>query len=169
VDSKLPKVLFILLVAGAAVHFSRYYPQLPDVVESHFGSRGNPNGWQTKQIFFAFFVGVTVINTVFTFGIPALIRALPPQLFNLPNKRYWLAGERREASLDFISGWFSWYGCAMFLLQWYAFDFAIQANLRPDRVEHPERLLYVIVAFLVFTIVWIARMVLHFPRPPQGN
>jgi uncharacterized membrane protein len=168
-DSRLPKLIFVLLVLLAAVHFSRLYPLLPDVVASHFGERGNPNGWQAKQIFFAFFVGVSVIATVFTFGIPALVRALPVQLFNLPNKQYWLTGQRREASLEFISGWFGWYGCAMFLLEWYVFEFAIQANLRPERVEHPERLLYVILAFLAFTIAWIARIVVHFSGPPEGN
>jgi len=168
-DSRLPKLIFLRLVAFAALHFSSYYSQLPDVVESHFGSRGNPNGWQTKPVFFAFFVGVTVLATLFTFGLPALIRALPIELFNIPNKKYWFAVERRAASLDFLTGWFAWLGCAIFLVGCYAFEFAIQANLRGGRVAHPERFLYVVATFLLFTLFWIVRMFRRFPRPPDPN
>ena len=168
-DSRLPKLIFLLLVIFAALHFSAYYSQLPDVVESHFGSRGNPIGWQTKPVFFAFLIGVTVLASLFTFGIPALIRALPIELFNVPNKKYWFAAERRESSLDFITGWFAWFGCAVFLVASYAFEFAIQANLHRGRVAHPERLLYTIVAFLLFTLLWIVRMFRRFPQPPNPN
>jgi uncharacterized membrane protein len=164
-DSRLPKLLFVLLVVFAVVRFSYLYPQLPEVVQSHFNGQGHPNGWQTKAVFFSFFVGVTVLSTFFTFGLPALIGALPAQLFNLPNKKYWLAPEHRAASLDFISGWFAWFGCAVFFVACYTFDYAIRSNLEPGHVSHPERLLYLIVAFLAFTLVWIVRMFVRFPPP----
>jgi uncharacterized membrane protein len=168
-DSRLPKILFLLIVAGAAIHFSSYYAQLPDVVQSHFSSRGNANGWQTKTVFFSFMVGITVLATFFTLGLPAMLRAMPAEIFNLPNKEYWLAPDRREASFDFISGWFAWFGCALFLVACYAFEYAIQANLHPGHVEHPERLLYAIFGFLCFTLAWIARMFVRFLTPPQSQ
>jgi hypothetical protein len=31
-----PQIAFVVFVVGAAVYFSSYYPQLPDVVASHF-------------------------------------------------------------------------------------------------------------------------------------
>jgi uncharacterized membrane protein len=167
-DSRLPKLLFVVLVLFAAVRFSALYPQLPDVVQSHFDGRGHPNGFQTRLVFFSFFVGVTVLTTFFTFGLPALLGVLPEQLFNLPNKKYWLAPERRTESLDFISAWFAWFGCALFFLAAYAFEYAIQSNLHPRQVSHPERLLYAIVAFLGFTLVWIVRMFVRF-APSRTN
>jgi uncharacterized membrane protein len=60
-DSRLPKFCFFLLVLSAAIHFSSYYSQLPDVVQSHFNREGIPNGWQSKPVFFSFFVSVTVL------------------------------------------------------------------------------------------------------------
>ena len=43
--ARLPRLLFVLLVAGAAIYFSSYYAQLPGVLASHFNGRGIPNGW----------------------------------------------------------------------------------------------------------------------------
>src|SRR5437660_1296505 len=166
-NPRLPKLCFVLLAVYVAFHFSGYYVQLPDVVESHFGSRGNPNGWQSKPVFFRFFIGIIVLSTFFSFGLPALLRALPVELFNLPNKKYWFARERREATFDFLGSWFAWLGCGVLLFASYVFQFAIDANLHPGHVAHPERLLYAIVTFVLFTLLWAVRMFLRFPlRPP---
>ena len=87
-DSRLPKLVFALLVLYAAIHFAFAYQQLPDVVASHFNARGAANGWQPKSAFFTVFVGVGVLAALFGFVIPQIIFALPPQLINLPNKEY---------------------------------------------------------------------------------
>jgi len=153
----------------AIIHFAPLYSRLPDVVQSHFNSRGAPNGWQTKPVFFAFFIGATVLATVLAFGLPALMRALPVQLFNLPNNQYWFAIERRAKSLDFLDSWFAWHACALFLLAGYAFEFAVRSNLGPGPVPHPERLLYAIFGFLVFTLIWIGRLLMRFRPPPRSS
>ncbi len=44
----LPWCLFIAMVIVGAY----YYPLLPNVVPSHFGLNGKPDGWMTKPIFF---------------------------------------------------------------------------------------------------------------------
>jgi len=165
--SSLPKLVFVLLAAGAAIYFSSYYPQLPEVVASHFNGRGVANGWQTKSAFFGVLAGVSVLAAVVGFGIPRIIAAMPPQLINLPNKRYWLAPEHIANTMEFLNRYFAWFGCAVFVVILVTFDFAVQANLHPDHRPDATRMWYLLAGFLVFVVVSIARMFIRFGRPPQ--
>jgi uncharacterized membrane protein len=168
-DARLPRLLFAVLAAAAAIYFSSYYAQMPEVVASHFNGHGVPNGWQTKSAFFGLFVGVSVLAAVVGFGIPRIIGALPPQLINLPNKRYWLAPEHLAETLEFLNTYFAWFGCAVFSVMILTFDYAIQSNLHPDNRPDVSRMWYILVGFLLFVVVWIARMFARFGRVPQQN
>src|SRR5216684_6190391 len=166
-DSRLPKLLFALLGAYAAIHFLSYYSQLPTVVASHFNGQGLANGWQTKPAFFTVFAGVSVLAAVIGFIIPRIIAAMPPELINLPNKRYWLAPEHIANTMEFLNRYFAWFGCAVFVVILVTFDFAVQANLHPDHRPDATRMWYLLAGFLVFVVVSIARMFIRFGRPPQ--
>jgi uncharacterized membrane protein len=168
-QSRLPKLLFLLLAAYAAVHFSTYYSQLPEVVASHFDAHGVANGWQTKSAFFAVFVGVTVLAAVVGFGVPRIIAVVPAQLINLPNKRYWLAPEHLAETLEFLNTYFAWFGCAVFLIVVLSFDYAVQSNLHPDHPPDISRMWYILAGFIAFAVVWIARLFTRFGRVPQHN
>jgi uncharacterized membrane protein len=69
-DSRLPKSAFVVLAAAAAIHFFYLYAQLPEVVASHFDAHGEVNGWQTKPIFFSFFVGAIVVAGSLALAFP---------------------------------------------------------------------------------------------------
>jgi len=160
-------LVFVLLALYAAIHFSYRYPQLPDVVASHFDVHGVANGWQTKSAFFRIFLTVSVLAAVIGFGIPRIIAAVPPQLVNLPNKRYWLAPEHLAETQEFLSRYFAWFGCAVFLIMILTFDYALQSNLHPEDRPDASRLWYTLAGFLVFTIVWTIRMLRKFLHPPM--
>ena len=168
-NSSLPRLLFAMLAVGAAIYFSSYYTQLPDMVASHFNARGVANGWQSKSAFFGLFVAMSVLAVVVGFGIPRIIATVPPQFINLPNKRYWLAPEHLAETMQFLNTYFAWFGCAVFLIMILTFDYAIQSNLHPDNRPDVSRMWYILAGFLLFVIVWIARMFARFARPPRDN
>jgi len=169
VDSRLPKLIFALLVLYAALHFTSVYPQLPSVVASHFNGRGAANGWETKQAFFQVLIIVSVIMVVIGFAIPKLISFLPAQLINVPNKNYWLAPERAAETMAFFETTFAWFACALFLFNILVFDYAIQINLDPQHPPTSARFWYALTGFLVFTFAWTIRMLIKFLSPPKEN
>ena len=75
----------------------------PDGVASHVGLDGTVNGWGTR----AGFLGVNawlvlLLLVVMPIVVKAAIR--PPATFlNMPNKDYWLAPERRDATVALVS------------------------------------------------------------------
>jgi hypothetical protein len=168
-DSRLPKSIFIVLAAFAAIYFWSNYAQLPEVVASHFNSRGAVNGWQTKSVFFAFFVGAVALSSLVAFGIPRIISKMPVDLINLPYKEYWLAAERKVGALDFLDRSFAWFGCAVLLVVTTAVNYAIQRNLHREAQLDPSALVYVLGGFFIFTILWLIRMLTHFTTHPDSG
>lgn len=166
-DSRLPRLVFVLLVVYVAIHFSSSYAQMPEVVASHFDGRGAPNGWQTKTAFFGFFIAMTVLSTVLGFGLPAIIGAVPIQLINLPNKQFWLSPEHRGTTMEFLKSYFAWFGCAIYLVMIVFFDYAVQSNLHPESPPAASHLWYTLAAFLTFVIAWLIRLFMRFVRFPQ--
>ena len=166
-NTRLPKGVFLAIAAGAWLYFSYYYPLLPRIVASHFDQHGFANGWQTKQGFFGIFVGMTLLAAFLVFGVPRMVSVMPTRLINLPHKDYWLGPEQRASSLQFLSVWFAWFGCAVYFVIVAAFDFAVQTNLHPSAVPNAARL-WLTLAFLVaFTIIWTIRLFGRFGRLPR--
>ena len=168
-DSRLPKLLFVLLAFFAAVYFSLYYPQLPDELASHFNGRGIPDGWQSKPMFFIFFFGAVVGAAVVAFGIPGILKSVPAGTLNIPNKEYWLSPERAESSLEFMSSSFAWFACAVLVAALFTFNYAVRSNLHPDDRPDPMYMWYVVLGFGAFVTLWGVRFATHFGRTPQEN
>lgn len=166
-DSRLPKLIFLLLALYAAIHFAAVYPRLPGVVASHFDGRGTPNGWETKRAFLTVFASVTILCVLVGFGLARIIGAIPIQLINLPNKQYWLAPEHRKETLEWLKAYFGWFACGLYVLMIVVYDCAAKSNLHPDHPPAVARLVYTLVGFLAFVIVWLVRMFSRFSRLPE--
>jgi Protein of unknown function (DUF1648) len=163
---RLPKIIFVALAVYAAAYFSSYYGRLPQILASHFDARGHPNGWETKPVFFAVFAGALVLAAIVGLGAPLLIKTLPAQLINLPNKEEWLSPAFRETTLDYMSSWFAWFGCGLLLLLMLTFRYAVQANLDPAHRADATRFWYYIGGFGIFVAIWMGRFLAKFSRPP---
>jgi hypothetical protein len=163
-EDRLPRVLFLSLLAGAAAFVLATSGALPERVASHFGAAGQPNAYMTQA-------GYRLYMLVMTVGFPALmvvaIAWLPrrfPHLTNIPRRDYWMAPERRELALALLARRALWLGCALVL-----FACAIHWLLLRAHEVTPPRLptvpfLLLLAAFLAFICAWALALYRAFHR-----
>ena len=84
----------------ATLQLGLWYPHLPEIVPSHFDAQGQADGHMPRKSYViliaALYVGMTGLLCVLAFTI----RHMPDSLLNIANREYWLAPERREATLE---------------------------------------------------------------------
>lgn len=119
-------VLFMLATAGA----------LPDTVASHFDSNGVPNRFMSNQSYLMLLLALVVLLPLFVAWLGRWLQQLPDELINLPHKQYWLAPERREQTLNYLTNWLQWSACGLVLffcyLHWLVLDSQQQNQLQLD-------------------------------------
>lgn len=158
------RAILLLLAAAGVLQLLHYYPLLPERMASHFDGTGRPDGFQSKDTFFALSASMLIVTVVLFGGLGALFRRIPPKWFNLPNRDYWLAPERREETIEGISGQMEWFGAASLAL----YLFVIQRVFETNRTSEPKldsgSLFVILGIYLSFTGVWIARFVRRFRK-----
>jgi uncharacterized membrane protein len=160
-------ILRLTIVAAAvlaALQALLYAPLLPDQVASHFDGTGMPNGWASKQAFFLLMLAVVGGNVALFLGLPQLITRIPLATISLPNRSYWLAPERRRATLRALERQLLLFGIATTTFLAIVFQLVIIANLRPTPRLDP-RFGWILGGYLLFTIVWTLRLVAGHRRP----
>jgi uncharacterized membrane protein len=168
-DSRLPTILYFVLLLLGIMQWAHVYPQLPNVMASHFTARGIPNGWQSKPVFFLLMAIVIVVTAVPAFLVPRRLPSMPPDKINLPNKSYWLAPEHREATWSFFRAQMAWFGCAVLFVLLYAASQAINANLPNIGQFDWQGMWYVLGGFLLFCTGWLIHLLHHFYHPPESG
>lgn len=162
--TRAPYVLCAGLLVILAAQAFYYYPLLPERMASHFGPDGRPNGWTTRDGFFAIIAFVVFIEGAAFLGLPRILGRFPVALINLPNKHYWLAPERKEESLSWLALKMAWFGAAILAMIAVVNHMVILANLSAE-TRLSDGVVAVVVAFLTFTAFWIGAIYRHFRLP----
>jgi uncharacterized membrane protein len=158
------RIVFATLLLAATLRFFMLYPRLPPIVASHFGPDGRANGWMTKEGFALFSLiplGVALIVALFA---PLLAARLPARLINLPNKEYWLAPERKAATVEVLYEHMEWLGCALLALFIFIYELVFAANMRGTGLANGP-FTAGLVGFLVFVAMWLIRFNRRFALP----
>jgi uncharacterized membrane protein len=166
---KAGRLLIVISLLAAAAQSAFYWARLPAMMASHFGAAGQANGWQSKPAFFGFYCFIMLLLAVIFLGMPVLIRFMPVSLINLPNKDYWLAPQRREASLSFLQNQLELTGAAAMLLVVLVMQLAMNANLNGSASLSPVATWLLLIVFVGFELMCTARMITRFgARPVSG-
>ena len=160
--SRLPHAAFFGAALLCALQAFHYAPLLPETIASHFGPGGTPNGWMSSSFFIKINLGVIVLVVFSLYAASSRMRSVDPATLKLPNKDYWLAPERRGETVEFLSGYFLWFGAATLVLLLDIFHQVFRYNLFLSReLDHPRASLGVYVSFAV---LWIAGLHFRFRR-----
>jgi uncharacterized membrane protein len=161
-STRLPGSIFVALVLYGIAQGRYYSTRVPDILATHFGGRGQPNGWQTHSAFFVTELFVVVLAAGIGFGVPTLLGKIPVSLVNLPNKDYWFAPERRETTLALTRASFAWFGCALLAFLIFVNELVFRANLQTPSRLNTTAFVAALFAFLGFTAIWTIRLVRKF-------
>jgi uncharacterized membrane protein len=168
-DSRIPTALYFLMLTLGVLQCVRVYSQLPDLMASHFGSNGAPNGWESKPFFFVLSAIAVGTSAIVAFLAPKLIASMSDDRINLPNKSYWLSAEHRQETMRFVRAQMIWFGCGLLFVLLYAVSKAITANLPEAHQFDTGSMLYIAGGFLIATLAWTIHLVWHFSNTPEQD
>jgi hypothetical protein len=163
---RFPIVLFGALLAAAAWRVGVLTGRLPQIVAVHFDASGNPNGFATRE-------GCRRLMLWFTLGAPAFIvlvtafipRLVPPAMINIPNCDYWLAPERADESVSFLSEQGVWFGCIFLLFLAWVDELLVKANSITPAALPTGAFLGAMALLFAAIGFWAMRMFRRFSRP----
>lgn len=160
------RLVFAILLVVAVALMVVHYPQLPERMASHFDGAGRANGWSSKAFFFGVQAFVLLLVTVCFAILPQRIQKLPPDKINLPNKSYWLAPERREATMASVVSAITWFGCAVLVFLIAVTWLVLRVNLGFERGLPTAPMGGLLAGLIACVILLIARMTYIGRRPP---
>ena len=152
-------VVFVLICGALALDIAHYLPLVPDPLASHFGFSGRPNGWTSH---FRMIAGLAVLILLFAaiFATTFFFDRVPDRLISLPHKAYWLAPERREATLLYVSAWLRW-----FLVLTLAFiTLVVGLTLRANLHTPPQLSVAAPAMLIIYLVVAVTMVVTLFRR-----
>ncbi|MGC4077205.1 MAG: DUF1648 domain-containing protein [Rubrivivax sp.] len=146
-------VVFVLLLGTA----------LPEVVASHFGPSGRPDGFMPRSVFVALMAALVG-------GVPLLVwwlqlRSIRSGQLRIPHGDFW----RSPAQLASTDIWLSRHAAAMaivttvFLCSVYAM--VVAANREPVVALGAVPLWLALIGYVAFTGLWVLRLHRRFRRP----
>lgn len=159
---RLPCVLVLAAMVVTTAFVLGTTSALPDRVATHFGPGGLADGWMTPQ-------GYRVYMLAFALGfvpfIVAMVGLLPrafPGAVSVPNRTWWLAPERREATLAFLLGHACRLGVLMAAMLAGVHWLVLEANqATPPRLATAP-FVTLLVAFLVLLGMWLVAIYRRF-------
>ncbi len=159
-------LFFAGALVGLGVETAAIWPSLPARVATHFDWSGAPNGWAPRPVLLSVMAGVCLME-ILLFATLGGVR-LSDRRINLPNKAYWLAPERREATIDAIRLWIRAFVTVMTAFTSIVFIMAMRANVDPAQPRLSTLVPWMTASVLVITLTMLGWLYRRFHAPPDA-
>jgi uncharacterized membrane protein len=152
----------LALIACAAVFICLSGRDLPRLVAAHFDAAGHATGYLRRGPYVAILLLIAVVVPVLVVIIPCRALAHPDVRVNLPNRDYWLAPERRAATVRFLSRQMALFAWLLVIFLCYAQWLVVRANALSPPTLDSRAFLTGLVLFLACIVLCIGRLVRRF-------
>ena len=162
---RVPHALLLASLAATVTFILATVPGLPDRVGTHFGPGGVADGWMTRDGYRLYMLAFAVGFTGFVVAMVGVVPRLFPAAVNVPNRRYWLAPERRAEAAAYLLA----HACLLGVLIEAAIAGVHWLVLEANQVA-PARLatapfVALLAAFFVLFAAWLAALLRRFALP----
>jgi len=165
-----PLTVMVILLALAAIQLVHHYPNMPDVMATHFGPSGQADAWTNKNMFFVTYGAIEVVIVAMAFFLAKFGSRLPAGALNIPNKDYWLDPERRAKSLRFVWGQILWLEAATLAFLLAVAEVVFRTNLSADPPILPAPEFAILLVVFIVVTGWLSlRILFHFRRPRDAG
>ena len=113
-NKALPR-LFLLIAALANVQIAVQLRTMPPVLATKFDSNGAPIAWMTAGAVATLEFAMLALFFAGFWLLPRLFAHRTSMYWRIPNRDYWLAPERRAATIEALRGLISWMGIVVLL------------------------------------------------------
>ncbi len=165
---KVTRLIAVFAAFVAAGQIAFYSMRLPRMVASHFDISGNPNGWMSKGAFVALYGGFIAFFLLLAFGTQFLIARIPAGSLNLPNREYWLSGDRADETRSDLAEMTTWIFVGILIFFVVTFQLIFEANVGYTRNLPMSWFWPVFFGFILFVIGWVVRLYTRFRLPDEG-
>ncbi|WP_334159213.1 DUF1648 domain-containing protein [Oryzomicrobium sp.] len=160
------KPLLILTTCATAFVWATGHT-LPSVVASHFDIGGHANSFMPRDAYVWLMLALVVAMPLVTAVIPHWALRNPGIRINIPNRRYWLAPERRAATIDYLARQSVRFSILLLAFLCYVHWLVIQANQAVPLLLPVPYFIAGLVVFLSATLAWLVALTRHFRKAPR--
>jgi len=171
----------MILESDEHIHYPRWYlglalcclgfvwvtaQRMPATVASHFDAAGAVNGFMPRNIYELLMFGILVVVSFTLVVVPNHLFNASGARINLPNREYWLAPERRAATIAILASQVTRFASMVLLFLCYVHWLVVRANdVTPPHLSSPGIKIGLTV-FLFGTLIWVVSLVWRFRRTP---
>ena len=141
----------------------------PERVAIHFDAAGTPDNFTSSMnmmIIWLVVNGLVIASFYFT---AVFMRKAPVSMINLPNKEYWLNNDNIAGTRSKIESQLFLFGTATLVLLNALSVLATMANQSPQASIDMSIFVLFLLAYMVFTIYWLIKLVTAFKVPVSGK
>ena len=158
--------LFPFVIISAALFVWLTSLSLPEVTASHFVASGAANGFMPKHIYTRFMLGLMVMLAVLIAYLPGLTMHSPNARINIPHRDYWLAPERREATVQYLCQSMKVPSMLLIAFLCYVHWLVVKANTLSPPLIPPQAIIPAIVLLILAMLFWSWYLVKPFRNIP---